>query len=60
MNEQQIKSLVKILGISASVLSGVIVVGFGFYLYRNFIELEKSKLQIKVLKRDLGITPASA
>lgn len=55
MNDQQIKSIVRVLGVSASVVTGILVAGFGLYVYRNYVELKKSKLQIKILERELGV-----
>lgn len=57
MNEQQIKRIVDIVGISASVISVALIVGFSFVIYKNMIEVKRNKLQIKLMERDLGSAP---
>ena len=46
--------LLRILGISAKIATGIILLGVGFAAYRNFVELERTRLQIKLLKRKLA------
>jgi hypothetical protein len=48
------KNDLKAIGISASIMGVVLVVAAGFYMYRNFLETQKLRLEIKQIKKDLG------
>lgn len=43
------------LGISAAVLGLAAIAGLGFVAYKNFYELQKTKLEILKLQKDLGL-----
>ncbi len=47
------EKLLKSIGISAKIATGFIVLGAFATLYRNYYELRKTKMQIKLLKKEL-------
>lgn len=49
------KAQLQAIGISASVMGGVLIIAAGFYMYRSFLETQKLTLEIKQLKKELKI-----
>jgi hypothetical protein len=43
----------KVLGISAKIATGFIIVGIIFTGYKNYIEIRRTRLQIELLKKQL-------
>jgi len=56
MGEKEVKSLMKVVGISATVVGGLVIVGVVFVAYKNYFDLKKTKLEILKLKRQLGLS----
>lgn len=44
----------KAIGVSASIVGIVVIVAAGFGAYKNYIELKKTRLEIKVLQKQLA------
>jgi len=56
MGDKEVKSLMKVIGISATVVGGLVIVGVVFVAYKNYFDLKKTKLEILKLKRQLGLS----
>jgi len=49
------EKLLKGLGISAAVIGVVFLVGISFVAYKNFYDLQRTKLEILRLQKELGL-----
>ena len=54
MEETALKSL-KSIGISAKIVTGLIILGVAATIYKNYYELKKTKLQIKFIEQELDL-----
>lgn len=54
MNDQAINKITTAIGISATAIGVIVLVGMGMTAYRNYYEIVRAKLQIKELRRNLG------
>ncbi len=54
MNPLDVKALLKTVGVSSWMITGAIVVAAGFYVYKTFLETTQLKLEIKLLKKEVG------
>lgn len=55
MGDSEVKSLLNKIGISTAVIGGLIVVGVVMLAYKNFYELQRTKLEILRLQKELGM-----
>lgn len=53
--QDDVKSLLTKIGISTTIIGVAVLVGAGFIIYKNYYELQRTKLDILRLKRDLGL-----
>lgn len=51
MGEKELKGL----GISARIISAGVIVWLSMQAYRNYVELQRTRLQIKILRKQLGM-----
>lgn len=58
MDQQQIKDLLRAIGISSGIVIFVLIIGAVFLFYRNFLEAEKLKLEITLLQKEV-LNPGS-
>jgi len=54
MDEKSINRIVSAIGVSATVVTTVLVVGLGFMIYKNYVELSLTKLQIAKISKELN------
>lgn len=55
MNPEQSAKVLKNIGISAGIITGISVAVVLAIMYKNFVETKKIKLEIEKLKRDLKV-----
>lgn len=60
MTEQQIKSILKAIGVGSSIILGVLIVAAIFLMYKNYLETKKLKLQIIFLQKTIDTPGAVA
>lgn len=56
MIDQEVKKTLKQLGVSSMILTGIVLVGFGSFMYGQYLKGKLTKLQIKLAIRDLAET----
>ncbi len=54
MSPEQIKNLLRTIGISSGIILIVLIIGAAFLFYRNYLETERIKLQILLLQKSLN------
>lgn len=51
MNPDALQKALKAIGISSGIALGIVAIGAGFIMYKNFLESKKIKLEIERLKQ---------
>jgi len=54
--EKDLRTHLAALGIGAGIVSLLFLAGMGFFAYKNWVEMQKLKLEVVKLKKELGVT----